>query len=253
MAPLRFQLTMKIHAVQMLTTRLQVKHPPRILPAMFENWDLLLMPRHAAAFNMAVDEALLRTAASRARPLLRIYAWEGQPVTFGYFQKFPADLNLTGPIIRRPTGGGIVYHGDDIDTTYTVVVPPGHALHTMKTGEAYCALHKAVAAALALSVPLYAVAAAQKGQYQCFQNPVAGDVVDNGQKLAGGAQRRGKSGMLHQGSIAKTIRAEQLTQGFRQVLLANFAPYQLTAEETSLAAQLTTEKYATEAWNKKLA
>ena len=157
---------------------------------MNETWDLLVMGHGAAAFNMAVDEALLRTAAQRGRPLLRVYAWEGKPVTFGYFQKFPAGITATA-IVRRPTGGGIVYHGDGVDTTYSVIVPPGHRLHAMKTSEAYCALHKAVAAALALAGPLCAIAGQQKGQYECFQNPVAGDVGADGAKLAGGAQRRG--------------------------------------------------------------
>ena len=208
------------------------------------------MPPADAAYNMAVDETLLRTAAQRARPLLRLYSWDKPAVTFGYFQKFPATLAGRGEIVRRPTGGGIVYHGDGVDTTYTVVVPPGHRLHTMKTADAYCVLHNAVSAALTLHASLATLHAPARGQYECFQNPVAGDVVtDDGAKLAGGAQRRGKNGLLHQGSIAGSVSAEQLVQGFRQVLRAEFTSYELTAEERALAEKLTREKYATDAWN----
>ena len=98
---------------------------------------------------MAVDEALWRTAALRARPLLRVYGWDKPSVSFGYFQKFPADLAGRYAIVRRPTGGGIVYHGDGVDTTYTVVVPPGHRLHALKTKDAYDLLHRAISAGLA--------------------------------------------------------------------------------------------------------
>lgn len=210
------------------------------------------MPAADAAFNMAVDEALLRTAAQRAGPLLRLYSWDNPAVTFGYFQKYPADLAGNYTVIRRPTGGGIVYHGDGIDTTYTVVVPPGHRLHAMKTADAYCALHHAVSAALTLNSPLSTLNSPARGQYECFQNPVAGDVVaDDGAKLAGGAQRRGKAGMLHQGSIATRVTAAQLTGGFRQALNAEFAAYELTTAERALAEQLTREKYATAAWNRR--
>ncbi len=107
---------------------------------MRETWGFLCSPAAGAAWNMAMDEALLHTAAKRGRPLLRVYAWEKPSVSFGYFQKFPAPLAERHDVVRRPTGGGVVYHVQD--TTYTVVVPPAHALYAMKTADAYCALHQ---------------------------------------------------------------------------------------------------------------
>jgi lipoate-protein ligase A len=214
-----------------------------------EPWHLLLDPPAPAPWNMALDEALLRTAAQRGRALLRVYGWERPAVTFGYFQKFPTALAGNGDVVRRPTGGGIVYHG--ADTTYTVVVPPGHRLHALKTGDAYCALHKAVAAVLSLTATLAPDVGPVRGQYECFQNPVAGDVVADDRKLAGGAQRRGKAGMLHQGSIARRVEPQRLAEGFRQVLNAEFQPYVLTAMERELAGELTRTKYATEDWNRR--
>ena len=119
--------------------------------------------------------------------------------------------------MRRPTGGGVVYHGED--TTYTVVVPPTNALYAMKTADAYCALHKAIAAAFESQPALHhAQLRSPQGQYECFQRPVHGDVVADGRKLAGGAQRRTKSGMLHQGSIAAKLSADQLKRGFEETL-----------------------------------
>ena len=236
---------------------------------MTETWDFLHSPANSAAFNMALDEALLRTLAKRGRPLLRLYAWEKPSVSFGYFQKFPAHLADRYEVVRRPTGGGLVYHGDD--TTYTVVVPPEHALYEMTTTEAYCALHKAVAAALEFGVDVvgrvpsrgavvtsdspargsgHAPMIASRN-YECFQKPVQGDVIADGRKLAGGAQRRTKRGLLHQGSIAAHVTVEKLMRGFREVLGMSFHIYELSDVERALAGKLAYEKYATDAWNRR--
>lgn len=216
-----------------------------------EIWDFLHSPAANAAFNMALDEALLRVATKRGRPLLRVYSWAKPSLSFGYFQRFPTKLADGYEVVRRPTGGGVVYHVED--TTYTVIVPPGHSLYAMKTADAYCALHKAVAAALE-SPPTLHVAAphSPQGQYECFQKPVHGDVMADGRKLAGGAQRRTKSGMLHQGSIAAQVSADQLKRGFEATLGITFEEYELTDAEKTLAEKLVNEKYSTDAWNRYL-
>jgi lipoyl(octanoyl) transferase len=199
---------------------------------------------------MALDEALLRTAAQRGRPLLRVYSWEKPSVSIGYFQKFPAHLAGRYDVVRRPTGGGVVYHGDGVDTTYTVVVPPDHRLYTMSTTDAYCAIHKAVAMAIGnrSQITKHKSPVPPTG-YECFQNPVYGDVVAGGRKLAGGAQRRTKWGMLHQGSIAARLSADQLSEGFCRELSVVFARCELTDVERQLAEKLTREKYSTDGWN----
>ena len=216
---------------------------------MTESWDFLQSPAAGAAWNMALDEALLQTAAKRGRPLLRIYSWGKPAVSFGYFQKFPALLAEHYDVVRRPTGGGVVYHVED--TTYTVVVPPAHKLYAMKTADAYCALHKAVAAAFESQAALHdAPLRSPQGQYECFRRPVHGDVVADGRKLAGGAQRRTKFGMLHQGSIAAKISAEQLRRAFEDEWGIRFEEYRLTDADNALAEKLTRQKYATAEWNK---
>jgi lipoate-protein ligase A len=206
-----------------------------------EVWDFLESPPADAATNMATDEALLRTAAQRGRPLLRVYSWAQPAISIGYFQKFPA---TDREVVRRPTGGGRVYHGED--TTFTVVAPPGHWLHRLTTAEAYRRIHEAVARAAGAMVLVAGEAA--RGQYECFQKPVAGDVMADGRKLAGGAQRRNKLGMLHQGSIAAKITARQLAAGFG----VRFESYRLSAEEIAMVTWLADGKYRTDAWNRRV-
>jgi lipoate-protein ligase A len=218
---------------------------------MSEIWDFLCSPAAGAAFNMALDEALLRTAAKRGRPLVRVYSWEKPAITFGYFQKFPMNLTIGHEVVRRPTGGGVVYHLKD--TTYTVIVPPAHAFSIMATMDAYWLLHKAVAASFEARPDLHvAELHSPQGQYECFQKPVRGDVVADGRKLAGGAQRRMKSGMLHQGSIDAKLSAEQLKRGFRETLEIDFENYEITDAERTVAEKLVVEKYAADTWNRHL-
>lgn len=212
-------------------------------------WALLQSPVADAAINMATDEVLLRTAARRGCPILRLYAWQAPSLSIGYFQKFPVELANRYDIVRRPTGGGWVYHVDD--TTFSVVVPPGHRLHRLKTSDAYCAIHAAVAAALPQPARLAGEQATPRGTYECFRKPVAGDVVAGDQKLAGGAQRRNRDGMLHQGSIAARV-ADRLPDAFRKQFDCEWKPYRLTDEERAMITWLADGKYRNDAWNRRV-
>lgn len=207
---------------------------------MVESWFFLESPVADAATNMATDEVLLRTAAQRGRPLLRVYTWLKPAISIGYFQKFPQSER---EVVRRPTGGGLVYHGED--TTFTIVAPPGHPLHRMRTSDAYCAIHQAVARAIGAELQ---PTGATRGQYECFQKPVAGDVIADGRKLAGGAQRRNRDGMLHQGSIALRVTGEQLCRAFG----VEFTPYTLIGEERAMVTWLADGKYRNDAWNRRI-
>ena len=62
------------------------------------------------AFNMALDEALLENVGRLRKPVLRLYGWTEPAATFGYFQRIAEVEQATQlrPLIRRPTGGGIV-------------------------------------------------------------------------------------------------------------------------------------------------
>ncbi len=91
---------------------------------------------------MALDEALLEAAARLGRPVLRFYGWTEPAATFGYFQKYAEveRATLLRPLIRRPTGGGIVPH--DADWTYSLVFPPDHEWHSLKAEESYRRVHE---------------------------------------------------------------------------------------------------------------
>ena len=104
-------------------------------------WLLLNSGLCDAPFNMALDEALLENVSRLGKPVLRFYGWKEPAATFGYFQKFAEVGRATQlrPLIRRPTGGGIVPH--DADWTYSAVFPPNHEWHSLKAEESYRRIH----------------------------------------------------------------------------------------------------------------
>jgi lipoate-protein ligase A len=166
-------------------------------------WFFLDSGPRPSAFNMALDEALLEAVARLGRPVLRFYGWMEPAATFGYFQKHAEveRVTLLRPLIRRPTGGGIVPH--DADWTYSLAFPPGHEWHSLKAVESYRRVHEWIRRAFAnLKVATeLAPSAAIALPGQCFAGHEKSDLLWRGKKIAGAAQRRNKLGLLIQGSV----------------------------------------------------
>ncbi len=149
--------------------------------------------------QMACDEALL---AGATEPVLRIFRWAGPWVSLGYFVpwRHAAAIQPAWPVCRRWTGGGVVVH--DGDFTFALTAPRTETWTRLRPEESYRVLHEAVAAALrAQGCAAILFDGAAKSETSCFARPVRYDVVEGGRKIAGGAQRRTKRGLLHQGSI----------------------------------------------------
>lgn len=167
------------------------------------NWCWLNSGPSAPVFNMALDEALLEAVSQLGKPVLRFYGWTEPAATFGYFQRI-ADVEQTTrlrPLIRRPTGGGIVPH--DADWTYSVAFPPGHEWYESSAEESYCGVHEWLRLAFAqLGVATEVASAAKKSvPGQCFVGHEKFDLLWHGRKIAGAAQRRNRLGLLIQGSV----------------------------------------------------
>jgi lipoyl(octanoyl) transferase len=167
------------------------------------NWRWLNSGPGAPAFNMAVDEALLEAMPRWGEPVLRFYGWTEPAATFGYFQKYSAVASTTPlrPLIRRPTGGGIVPH--DADWTYSLAFPPGHEWYALRAEESYRRIHEWLQGAFArhdVATELAPVAK-RAAPGQCFVGHEKFDLLWHGRKIAGAAQRRNKLGLLIQGSV----------------------------------------------------
>ena len=166
-------------------------------------WFLLRSGAGEAAFNMAVDEALLESLPRLGRPVLRFYGWTEPAASFGYFQKYADIERLTSlrPLVRRPTGGGLVPH--EADWTYSLAFPTQHAWYSLTACESYRRVHEWIHAALAgLGVETELAPNASRAlPGQCFTGHERSDLLWRGQKIAGAAQRRRREGLLIQGSL----------------------------------------------------
>lgn len=162
--------------------------------------------------SMAVDEWLH----GNNRLILRIYRWQGEWGSLGYFGSL-AQARYTFPEIqqwvRRRTGGGIVDHRGD--WTYSLVIPSAGNDQRLGGAKIYQTIHQALAETLqaeGLNVRL-CDGDLDAGLASCFDNPVAYDLVDNsGRKFAGAGQKRNKAGLLHQGSVALQAATRKLSR-----------------------------------------
>ncbi len=170
---------------------------------MSEAWRVIDSGPGAPDFNMALDEALLQLAPKIGGPVVRFYGWTEPAATFGYSQHYDAVAALTSlrPLIRRPTGGGLVPH--DSDWTYSMVFPAGSAWHQSKAVESYSRVHAWIREAFAaIGVPATLAPERRKeAPGQCFVGAEKDDVLWQGRKIAGAAQRRTQTGLLIQGSV----------------------------------------------------
>lgn len=160
------------------------------------------------ALNMAIDEAMLETAAETGLPILRFYGWQQPAASFGYFQHIAEIEAVTPlrPLVRRPTGGGLVPH--DADWTYSVAVPPAHSWYEMRATESYERIHRWLQLGFAELDYQTELAPCCRNELpgQCFAGYEKFDLLRLGSKIAGAAQRRTRTGLLIQGSVQPTPR-----------------------------------------------
>ena len=227
---------------------------------MAEIWKLWLDDIRDPYLNMAIDELLLIRSGDCAVPVLRIYGWDRPSVSIGFVQAREAAPAENYTVVRRPTGGGVVFH--DHDLTYTAVIPAGHSICRLDRTESYRVFHDAVQAALRsfgintdladVEIPKHV----NRAFMQCFTTPTRYDVMGDGRKFAGAAQRRTRDGIPHQGSIdldASGNDRGKLTEALAEAVSRSFGiefqEYIADAAFMDAAATLAANKYATENWN----
>jgi lipoate-protein ligase A len=105
-------------------------------------WRFINTERNDAAWNMALDEAMLLLHDEEVTPpTLRVYGWSTPTLSLGYAQKTAQEVNLVAcqqygvAVVRRPTGGRAVLH--DREITYSVVLPTAMSLGSDTLTEHY--------------------------------------------------------------------------------------------------------------------
>ncbi len=172
-------------------------------------WRLLLSPPASGAWNMAVDEAILRAVAcDEAPPTLRLYAWSPPCLSLGYSQPWE-DVDVTRlrarqwDVVRRPTGGRAILHTDEL--TYALIAPTHHPLMHGGVLPSY----RRIARGLLAALRLLGLDAQLEGEHPpspqakpvCFEVPSSYEITVQGRKILGSAQARSAGAVLQHGTL----------------------------------------------------
>jgi lipoate-protein ligase A len=172
-------------------------------------WEILSTPSMSGSDNMAYDlQTLLKMQHPQQVPVLRFFRWRTPGASFGKHQtlenlrsKIPAGMDA----VQRPTGGGLVMHGQDL--CLSLCWRQGQPPLPTKLKDHYAWIHGVIAKALA---PLAKSRLANCrdcstsnsfSTRDCFTEPVAFDVLRGQEKIVGGALCHQKDAFLYQGSI----------------------------------------------------
>jgi lipoate-protein ligase A len=201
----------------------------------------------SAALNMAIDEALLENVTEST---IRFYHWDHPALSFGYFGRFTevATHSTRRDLVRRWTGGGIVFHGHDL--TYSIVIPAVDPAFCESSMSIYEKIHSSIRAAFAADgrfVEL-AINGTPKISDNCFANPVRADVLSNGRKVAGAAQRRTRRGLLQQGSIQGLDLTNEFADRFTGELCSKCYHKMLDKGLIARAQEIAEQKYGAASW-----
>jgi len=259
-------------------------------------WRLIEDEPRPGPENMAIDEALLRSFdPAVSPPVLRLYGWQPPALSLGRFQKAAEVLDLERcraggvPVVRRITGGGVIYHADEV--TYALVCSPEQIPPSSSIKDSFrvltgflLALYRGLGldASYALDAVSPETRLGERTSF-CFAGKESFDILVKGRKIGGNAQRRQKGIIFQHGSLPLVNRAalglsfmrereprlaedsasleqcgvppdhglvrRKLLDAFRENLAVDLSPQPLTEEERSLAGGLLARRYATDQWN----
>lgn len=185
---------------------------------------LIVDPPARGTWNMAVDEAILRGATDLGIPTLRFYSWSEPTLSLGYFQKYEQrQQHLASSdcvCVRRASGGGAIMH--DRELTYSFVAPVRDS-RSEETTRWFDLFHETLIEVLAnwgINAHLSGKpqASSTPEPFLCFLRRHEVDVIVDGNKICGSAQRRHQVAVLQHGSvILQQSRCAPELQGLEEI------------------------------------
>lgn len=191
------------------------------------SWIVINSGKADASENMALDMQLLEDlTANPEQPILHLYDWNHPSITYGYFTDPSRFLNVSVAdqmgiqLARRPTGGGITFHLTDF--AFSILIPANHEGYSANILDNYAYVNQIVMEFIrsfrtieknntiehSQITPECSLLTAESdslhsdARHFCMAKPTKYDVMIDGLKVGGAAQRRKKQGFLHQGTIS---------------------------------------------------
>lgn len=241
---------------------------------------LIIDSSREGSMNMAIDQAILESTAATGQPTLRFYQWAPATLSLGYFQKLSDrerhSASTNCPIIRRASGGGAIVH--DHELTYSLCIATEGSI-AKANADLYDIVHLAIQSGLAeqgVSVELYEAAAGEKVKasptdpFLCFERRAVGDIVCDGAKVGGSAQRRLKNALIQHGSLLISrsqfapelpglketsgvevdtdLLIDKVAKRLESALEFEFSISKVSSAEAERAEKIIEEKFAAETW-----
>ena len=174
------------------------------------HWRIISSGSHASFSNMAIDETLfIGRKNNSSPPTLRIYRWKKKTISLGYSQDPLKILNLKNCkkddilFVRRITGGEAIFHSDELtysiscritDLDFPKSVRETYRTLTSFVIEFYKMLGLKAEFSLRKKVP-------DDVSDFCFRGREYYDIMVNGKKIGGHAQKRTKDIIFQHGVI----------------------------------------------------
>ena len=189
-----------------------------------KRWRLLDTGEDNCYSNMAIDEALFRAYdTSCSMPIFRIYGWSPAAFSIGFSQTPAVELDLKEcdragiNFVRRMTGGGVIFH--DMELTYSIICSEKDIEKTYFAKETYktlCSFLIKAYRAMGLNAGFSLIAyRAPKLGWVCFNQKERYDIVIDGMKIGGNAQRRKRDLIFQHGSVPLNLNTNKYLRFLR--------------------------------------
>jgi len=210
--------------------------------------------------QMAMDEYFCERMPYKY--ILRFYNWKENAITFGFSQRYNQiieklpveDRELS--ITRRPTGGGIVFHKNDLTFSFLFYSPGIFNPH-----QTYESLHKAISEAFSEKGIFLEILNSKTSNYNvndpvmdCFSKPVEKDLMIGSKKILGGALRKFSDYMLYQSSLQienarkNDVYRESIKNAMIKLHLITFEEYKIEKKDLEIIDKIAYNKYRSKDW-----
>ncbi len=184
------------------------------------SWNIIDTQAAMPEENMAIDAKLLEEQKNRQdnTAILHLYEWIAPSATYGIFIDPFTYLNPEGVkakrlhLAKRPTGGGIIFHVSDF--AFSMIIPSLHIGYSDNILQNYAFVNAIVIEVISRFLgkkvnisllPEDPIALHESASLFCMGKPTKYDVMIGGKKVGGGAQRKTRHAILHQGTISLVL------------------------------------------------
>lgn len=197
----------------------------------------------SAVCNMALDQNILSRYLEDDIPVFRVYRWQSPSFTYGISQNPENEIYLAAcarenvGIAKRMTGGGVLFHDDEITYSFACAKQDvGEPQGVFVSYRGICAflIHFYESIKLKASFALESPDFKKRNLRHelCSASHEKYDIVINGRKIGGNAQKRMRQAVFQHGSIPSSINWDFVRRHVRSL------PADIASSVTDLSREL---------------